>query len=241
MGMPVEQAHKSAGRAALAVAAAAALALACALPAAADEAGEGDGFDLNLSMEVADVIDPDAPVHPVTVTVAGEDGEPVAGAKVSYAFLEPNSVYYVPPEAGGQPGRYAEAPEPMALSGEAVTDGAGKARVEGVVRGCDYEVRATAEGYAPYAGTHTCRGLGSEAWDVVMQKAPDESGSLGGSGGSDASLGGSAGPGGYGGFFRWLAKTGDAMQPWLLALAGVALSAFALAAIARRRKDGADA
>lgn len=251
MGMfAIRSGCRQAVRAALALAASAALALVCALPAAADEAGgEGeDSFDLNLRMDVADVIDPDAPVHPVTVTVLGNGGEPVAGAELSYVFVEPNPEYYVPPEADVPAGEYAaealaDSSGGMALSGRAVTDDAGRARVEGIVRGCDYEVRATAEGYKPYANTHTCRGLGSEAWDVVMQKVPDEGDPPGGSDGGAApgSPDGDAGSG-FGGPLAWLARTGDAALPWLLALSGVALSGFALAALARRRrKGGADA
>lgn len=104
--------RQRASRAALALSASAALALACALPAAADEVGTGggDSFELNLSMEVSDVLDPDAPVHPVTVSVAGPDGEPVAGAEVAYEFVEPNPLYYVPPDGSGEPGEYAPRP-----------------------------------------------------------------------------------------------------------------------------------
>lgn len=264
MGMfAIRSGCRQAVRAALALAASAALALACALPAAADEAGgqEKDSFDLNLRMDVADVADPDAPAHPVTVTVVGDGGEPVAGAKIAYVFVEPNPEYYVPPEADVPAGEYAAAPlaeasGTMALSGEAVCDGSGRARVEGIVRGCDYEVRATAEGYRAYVGTHTCKGLGSEAWEVVMEKMPAGGGEPGGSGGSggttvpggSGSSGGSGSGSGFGGGsgsavpFPWLAVTGDAALPWLLALSGAVLSGFALVALARRRrKDGADA
>lgn len=232
MGMLAETTIRArAVRAALALAAAAlTLALTLALPAAAEEVGAGGGgsFDLNLRMQVQDAPDPDAPVHPVTVEVAGEGGEPVAGAKVTYRFIEPNPVYYVPPESGGEPGEYAaEASGSMALSGEAVTDARGKARVEGIVRGCDYEVSAAAAGYKPYVNTHTCRGAGSEAWRVVMQKAPE--------------VGGSGGSGGSGGLLPWLVKTGDGLLPWLLALSGAALVGLALAALARRKREAADA
>lgn len=243
--------RQRAARAALAAATSAALALACALPAAADEAGEGDGFELNLSMEVSDVLDPDAPVHPVTVTVAGPDGEPVAGASVAYEFAGPNPLYYVPPDGSGEPGEYAADGRAqaggMALAGEAVTDESGTARVEGIVRGCDYLVEATADGYEPYSSTHTCKGTGSEQWFIRLERASGEvvppagdgsgSGDAGGSG-SGAGAGSGAS---WGGLFPWLSVTGDALLPWLLALSGAGLAALALTLLARRRKDDADA
>lgn len=249
-----EKTCRRAARAALAAAASAALALACALPAAADEAGTGgrDSFELNLSMEVSDVLDPDAPVHPVTVTVVGPDGEPVVGAEVAYEFVEPNPLYYVPPDGSGEPGEYAPQAGGMALAGEAVTDESGTARVEGIVRGCDYLVEATAGGYEPYSSTHTCKGTGSERWSIRLERAPVKpvppaggdsgSGDAGGSGSSTAGAGSDQGFGaGWEGFLPWLSITGDALLPWLLALSGAALAAFAAAVLARRKKDGADA
>ena len=241
--------RQRAARAALAAAASAALALACALPAAADEAGGGDSFELNLSMEVSDVLDPDAPVHPVTVTVAGPDGEPVAGASVAYEFAGPNPLYYVPPDGSGEPGEYAADERAqaggMALAGEAVTDESGTARVEGIVQGCDYLVEATADGYEPYSSTHTCKGTGSEQWSIRMERAPVKPvpPAGGGSGSGAAGAGSDQGFGaGWEGFLPWLSVTGDALLPWLLALSGVGLAALALAVLAhRRKKDGADA
>lgn len=231
-------------RVALALAGMTALALACALPAAADEAGGGDAFDLNLRMEVTDVIDSDAPVHPVTVTVAGPEGEPVAGAKVTYLFVEPNPLYYIPPETNAPAGEYAaesaayaDLPRAqagtMVLSGATVCDDSGSARVEGIVRGCDYLVEAQAGGYKSYSNTHTCKGTGSEQWTIAMER---ESGQGGGSGDGPDSGSGSVSP------LPWLSMTGDELLPWLLAGVGAALVGVAAVVLAsRRKKDGADA
>ena len=125
----------------------------------------------------------------------------------------------------------------MVLSGEAVTDSSGTVRVEGIVRGCDYEVRASAAEHKPYVNTHTCKGLDSESWEIVMERASAENDPLDGSGGGAASDGNDSGTSAYP---AWLVKTGDAVLPWLLALAGLGLSGFALAALARRKKVGAD-
>lgn len=126
----------------------------------------------------------------------------------------------------------------MALAGEAVTDGSGTARVEGIVRGCDYLVEATAEGYEPYSSTHTCKGTGSEQWPIRLERASGEVVPPA-AGGSGSAAGGSGAF--WDGLFPWLSVTGDALLPWLLALSGAALAALALALLARRRKDGADA
>lgn len=244
MGTFAKDAHRRAVRAVLTIAAAVALALGVALPAAADEVGteEGSDFDIALHMEVVDVADPNVSTHPVTVTVVNSGGDPVVGATVAYSFKAANPEYYVPPRTDAPEGEYATAElaqglDSMVLSGEAVTDSSGTVRVGGIVRGCDYEVRASAAEHKPYVNTHTCKGLDSESWEIVMERASAENDPLDGSGSGAASDGNDSGtsvsP-------IWLAKTGDAAFPWLLALSGLGLSGFALAALARRKKAGAN-
>lgn len=187
--------------------------------ALADEVGGDGSFDLNLSMSVEAANDPEAAVHPVSVHVANHVGEHVGGARVAYALL---SDYATPAAPAAAAASSADAQSTMVRAGEATTAADGTADLAGIVAGCDYLLTVEADGHTSHESVRTCKGEGGERWEVVMQK---DAGEAGGAGAGESPLA----P-----LFS-LTRTGDALGPLVLGVAGVLMAALGLAALARRK------
>lgn len=229
-----------------ALAAALALCLAAPVPAALADEVDGEGsFELNLSMSVDPADDPEAAVHPVSVHVGDGSGGHVGGARVTYELLSDYAPAASAPAAAGASAAEPRAASGMVRAGEAVTAADGTADLEGVVLGCDYRVAVEADGHVRHESVRTCAGADGERWEVVLEKAAGAGD--GTSNGTGGSTGGAGGTGAAGGkvaglppLLSSLTRTGDALAPLVLAVAGALAAAAALVLLARRRKDARD-